>query len=112
MVERKKAFPSEHEAEELSFAQPLEQEEAGVKRLFIQQELSDQEFATNRLDALLNAHWTLDTVLDALRIALQGIQGLPIHLQQTLLLGMLSRMDILALSGSKRVSAEERRQVK
>jgi tetratricopeptide (TPR) repeat protein len=61
---------------------------------------------------LLDAHWTLDTVLDALRIALQGVKGLPIRLQQTLLLGMLSKMDILALPAGQHISAEERKQVK
>jgi len=66
----------------------------------------------SNLSALLDAHWTLDTVLDSFRVALQGIQSLPMHLQQTLLLGMLTRMDSVALPGNRRISATERHQVK
>lgn len=96
---------SDDEEEALPITQPLEE----IGQLSIQPE---SEFGENNLEALLDAHWTLDTVLDSLRIALQGIQSLPVRLQQTLLLGMLSRMDTLALPGSRRISATERHQVK
>jgi tetratricopeptide (TPR) repeat protein len=66
----------------------------------------------NGLDALLDAHWTLDTVLSALRVTLQGLQGLPERMQHTLLLGMLSRIDTLDLPEGKHISEEEHQQVK
>jgi tetratricopeptide (TPR) repeat protein/transcriptional regulator with XRE-family HTH domain len=82
--------------------------------LFDQQKQPDREtvLAMNGLDVLLDAHWTLDTVLGALRVTLQGLQGLPTRMQHTLLLGMLSRIDTLELPGGQHVSEEERHQVR
>jgi hypothetical protein len=50
----------------------------------------------NGLAALLDTHWTLDTMLDALRVVFQGLQLLPARLQHSLLLGMLSRTDMIS----------------
>ncbi|GHO98034.1 hypothetical protein KSF_080820 [Reticulibacter mediterranei] len=99
---------SSDDGEELPVTQPLED----IGQISTQPDQPESEFAANSLDALLDAHWTLDAVLDSLRIALQGIQSLPVRLQQTLLLGMLSRMDTLVLPDGRRISATERHQVK
>jgi len=88
-------------------------EGADSPMLFLQQEQLDVEslLTMNKHDTWLDAHWTFHTVFDALSVVLQGIQGLPPHLQQTFVLGMLSKVDILALAGRKQVSAQERQQV-
>jgi hypothetical protein len=50
------------------------------------------------LATLLDSHWTLDTMLNALRIVFQGLQLLPSRLQHSLLLGMVSRTDMISSS--------------
>src|SRR6266567_7420274 len=108
------AHSSAYGSEEVSTGPLAASEKTNTEPLFSQQEQPDREsvLAMNGLDTLLDAHWTLDTVLGALRVALQGLQGLPTRMQHTLLLGMLSRIDTLDLPGGKHVSEEERRQVR
>jgi transcriptional regulator with XRE-family HTH domain len=72
---------------------------------------ADSVLEMNGFAALLDANWELDTLLDALRIVFQGIQLLPSRLQHTLLLGMLSRTDIIPLLTSNHIPEEECSQV-
>jgi tetratricopeptide (TPR) repeat protein/transcriptional regulator with XRE-family HTH domain len=120
--------PSAYGSEDVSVVVQVSSEETGSEPLFRQQKSADLRqgrnrvesyshigealLTTNGLDTLLDAHWTLDTVLSALRVTLQGLQGLPARMQHALLLGMLSRIDMLDLPEGKRVSEEERYQVK
>jgi tetratricopeptide (TPR) repeat protein len=61
-------------------------------------------------DALFDTQ-TLNTQFAALYTILQDVQDLPIHVQKMLVLGILSRADVLSLAGHRHVSAEECRQV-
>ncbi len=67
---------------------------------------TDSALEVNGFAALIDSHWTLDTLLDALRIVFQGLQVLPSPLQHTLLLGMLSRTDVIPATGSKNLQDE------
>ncbi len=105
--------PPIYVAEKVSVAQLLMLSEGtDARQFFTQRERQDTNsvLEMNGLAALLDTNWKLDTLLDTLRIVFQGLQLLPSRLQHTLLLGMLSRTDILP-SGGKRPLDEECSQV-
>lgn len=107
-------FPPVYVTEKMPVVQLLTPSEGSDDRQFSHQnEQSDTTsvLEMNGLAALFDANWSLDTMLDALGIVFQGIQLLPTRLQHTLLLGMLSAKDAIALPIGEHASEEERSQV-
>ena len=106
--------PPVYVAEKIPVAQLLTLSEGTDARQFVtqhEQSVTASVLETNGLVALLDANWTLDTLLDTLRIVFRGIQLLPSRLQRTLLLGMLTRTDTIPSSDNRQPSDEECSQV-
>jgi hypothetical protein len=112
---RSKAYPfiepctPVYVAEKVPVAQLLTPSEGtDARQFFTQREQSGtvSVLEVNGLAALLDTHWTLDTMLDALCTVFQGLQLLPLRLQHSLLLGMLSRMDMISSSDNECLQEE------
>ena len=97
----------------------VDQGQADVFHMFLEGDTTLEQqlgiwlgLGASSLSSLFDAGWSIENVLDALRIVLQGVQGMPaISRRKLLQLGAAAMVSTIAIPAGKHVSEEERMQL-
>ncbi|HJT59088.1 MAG TPA: BTAD domain-containing putative transcriptional regulator [Ktedonobacteraceae bacterium] len=111
--------PMETNALQLSRHFPVYQEQADVSHMLLEGDTSLEQqlgiwlgLGASSLSSLFDAGWSIEKVLDALQIVLQGVQDMPaISRRKLLQLGAAAMVSTIAIPAGKHVSEEERMQL-
>lgn len=98
---------------------PVYQEQVDISHMLLEGDASLEQqsgvwlgLGAGSLSSLFDAGWSIENVLDALRVVLQGVQGMPaISRRKLLQLGAAAMVSTIAVPAGKHVSEEERMQL-